>query len=854
MLEKAEQRFALPPPGWELPALAQDARASLSCDGQVYWLCDSCGAVNRVSWELLSSLAPERTPCGSCMHEGLVPIRHLARVTWRCSDCNALAAVTSDGFDRPRCPECHSMDLTVVDCEVAPPFPSRFHDIVFGHTWGVEANDDIQVLIPELQHLAGYPDFAEYLVIYARLCARLSTASYPSPSTWWCQMSNYEANLLWEACRRGHDVEVGVQAHQLFREIYESTTNDFMRVAVGFNVAGCAHTLISRFGNEVVSLLTATPDLASEACGICKSLIAYWQGETSPTATEQACRLYILLGDLTANKAQSDSEIHEALDFYRQAQSVGISGPRLQHQILESTGCAIAKLTVIPEELEAHAKSALDAVASSDEGGRAWTEKIVALGALAAICARHDDRNGRLRHLREAGRLAANEIASGFATDVRAIAEGRILPRALQDRASAHGRTFDALTDALAQAGDEDGALMAAETQRAGSLRIWTMPRSQISAIERSAGEHITKASISRLLGDSATGDVPPIIDVTSGSDLSGTARRLGAALLSVSMWQGTTTVVAIGTKGQPYDLFRWTPPPEACDKLVSLANQLLEPSPLREGRVRAISALATEVLLEPPLRALADAGLQRLAVSLPAILLRVPLEAGLLDGKPLVDQFALAYTPSLGALGDLTEREHKHRPQRLLVVGYGGDDLSAVEDELDQICKAWGTGVEVIAGKSCTKKAVCSVMGEPFDMIHFACHGSFDALRPLHSALHLDKAQRSANSLTALDILGVRLQCSPVVTLSACSSALTSIGSSNSCVGLLGSFLRAGARAVVGSRWKVRDTAAKDFMTGYYSCVKTRDVFDAFVTTQRGLSRGSLETWAAFSYIGSFA
>jgi CHAT domain-containing protein len=76
----------------------------------------------------------------------------------------------------------------------------------------------------------------------------------------------------------------------------------------------------------------------------------------------------------------------------------------------------------------------------------------------------------------------------------------------------------------------------------------------------------------------------------------------------------------------------------------------------------------------------------------------------------------------------------------------------------------------------------------------------------------------------------------------------------SNSFAGLTGSFLRSGARCVIGSRWPVYDDAAMLFMTTLYSGLRRNsgDILECFAAAQRARRAASgIEDWAAFSFVG---
>jgi hypothetical protein len=207
-----------------------------------------------------------------------------------------------------------------------------------------------------------------------------------------------------------------------------------------------------------------------------------------------------------------------------------------------------------------------------------------------------------------------------------------------------------------------------------------------------------------------------------------------------------------------------------------------------------------------------------------------------------------------LSLAADLASRRAAGPPQRILAVLYGGGDLPRATQEIEGMRALWGSSVDVLRGADSTKRDVLHALGREYDLVHFACHGTFEALDPLQSALFLDEDHtRDSKRITAGDLLGRRLPGAPTVSLSACSSSLTSYGMTNDCTGLTGSLLRAGARAVIGSRWAVFDDTAATFMCKVYEAMADGVSGSlALSRVQRSLrSQRGLEDWAAFSYLG---
>jgi CHAT domain-containing protein len=193
---------------------------------------------------------------------------------------------------------------------------------------------------------------------------------------------------------------------------------------------------------------------------------------------------------------------------------------------------------------------------------------------------------------------------------------------------------------------------------------------------------------------------------------------------------------------------------------------------------------------------------------------------------------------------------------ERLLIVGYQGADLCHAADEVAALETLFAERASYLPGEKCTKRRVVEQLNGDYEYIHLICHGTFDANHPPESALIFrDRPDADAYRLRAHEIESmVRFPRRPIVTLSACSTALTADSRSNTWTGLPGALMRVGARCIVGTRWPVRDAAAAQMMRYFYrTLINTDDepitCFFAMQDAQR--PSGRLEDWACFGYLG---
>jgi CHAT domain-containing protein len=106
--------------------------------------------------------------------------------------------------------------------------------------------------------------------------------------------------------------------------------------------------------------------------------------------------------------------------------------------------------------------------------------------------------------------------------------------------------------------------------------------------------------------------------------------------------------------------------------------------------------------------------------------------------------------------------------------------------------------------------------LGE-FGVLHFAAHTVVDYDHPDRSAVVLFPGSEEEDGfLQVREVVDLNLD-NKVVVLSSCRSASGTVFRGDGITGLARGFFLAGARAVVGSLWPVRDDQAKSFMLEFY-------------------------------------
>ncbi len=187
-----------------------------------------------------------------------------------------------------------------------------------------------------------------------------------------------------------------------------------------------------------------------------------------------------------------------------------------------------------------------------------------------------------------------------------------------------------------------------------------------------------------------------------------------------------------------------------------------------------------------------------------------VPLHALSLNGAPLIDRNPVCYAPSASVMR-YCQGKRKGVRKTAVVLGDSRDDLPHAREEALSIGDMFA--VKPRLGADVTKPAVLRDLdGQDADVIHVACHGSFDARDPLDSRIFL----HGENDLTARDIFGLRLR-ADLITLSGCQTAVSELRPGDELIGLTRALIFAGTPSAVVSLWSVDDMSTGFLMRSFY-------------------------------------
>ncbi|HEX2085533.1 MAG TPA: CHAT domain-containing protein [Solirubrobacteraceae bacterium] len=827
-----------------LPAsfLTDGVLPMLSTDAQLYLACAACHTEWRADPE---TWRPDRPPaCAGCGARALVPAIHAWHLETMCAECEHWFERTDNLLVTARCPRCGSTKLTAYGARFHE-HPETFRDLLTGYRWGVDVDADLTQIINETEALKVRPHGPRHVTPLILLLERLEGAGAYGADADRSLLTNARGLLLRELFRLAGVVTAGMEAVRVLETAADRARDVINRALREHNVAMAVFSLLAWHPHDSFwETAMARPRLRAAGTAAGERALAIWQdlaNQGFDAAPLQIARVSHVLGDLASVGSTDELSARTALEHYNRALAqpgvdartrFGLRSSRLVVALTPS-----GRLLLDAGEFEAD----LEAVTTADESDRRFSDRWRSLGIKGRYAEQRGDDEGAQAAFEESAALALDEISKAF--DEQSLVH-------LGER---YVRVFDELARFFVRTGRPERALGAIETVRAATVRTFELKPNALYA------------GLAELLGLPPTHTRQPaleLVDVVPPlAQAPPDAFPADIGFLALS-WCGpvVSAVIVQRPEGSPpiCAARQWTASEELIDALAAFPDPTA--GPFREQRLRAHCRVAFEAMVEPLMPLLRESGIRRLAVSAPGPLSHLPFEA-FGPGKPtpdLGDEFEVFYLPSLSLGMDLAGRGRLAAAPRLLLIAYPGTDLPATRREITQLAEGWPGEVTVLDEASATRNAVIDELTGGYSFIHFACHGTFDPLRPLRSALHLAAStERESQTVSADDLRRLDLRATaPAVTLSACSSALTSYGPTNDCTGLTGSFLRAGASAVVGSRWPVYDRVAADFMRRLYAALPEHDyaIRPALHRVQRDVREADdrVENWAAFSYLGT--
>ena len=223
-----------------------------------------------------------------------------------------------------------------------------------------------------------------------------------------------------------------------------------------------------------------------------------------------------------------------------------------------------------------------------------------------------------------------------------------------------------------------------------------------------------------------------------------------------------------------------------------------------------------------------------------------------------VIEEHEIFQLPSASIL-KFCRKKNKDVKGKVLAIGNpqlkdAGLDIPFSEDEVKAIGRLY-PGSKIFT-KASASETNFKRNASPFEILHLACHGIFDAESPLDSALLLSPSPYDDGRLTASEIFNLNLN-SSLVTISACRSGLAKIRAGDEIMGLPRAFIYAGSPSIVASLWNVSDEATAILMENFYRNLKQKHKAQALRDSQISLMKDARYShpffWAPFILVGDY-
>lgn len=209
-----------------------------------------------------------------------------------------------------------------------------------------------------------------------------------------------------------------------------------------------------------------------------------------------------------------------------------------------------------------------------------------------------------------------------------------------------------------------------------------------------------------------------------------------------------------------------------------------------------------------------------------------------------LIEDAAIAYTPSLTVLRETTKRRKNERAEvastTLLALGnplLGKetieratlvlrdeklDPLPEAEQEVRALGQLYGSPQsKVYIGPEAREDRVKTEAGQA-RILHFATHGTLDNASPMYSHLVLAAGDKNEDGLLeAWELMQLDLKADLAV-LSACETARGRFGAGEGMIGLTWALFVAGVPSTVVSQWKVESASTRDLMVNFHRAISS--------------------------------
>ncbi len=902
-------RSTLLPRSFDDPAVL----AALSSDGQIYamqedgesearvesWSASSIGdpvpaKAKKTSKHMRKKSAIESSNGDNSGEWRTRIVRHLLQEQWRCRDCSHETRVAHFLWQERRCPECWSLNLEIVESQVTPFRPDRFGNLgetfpsmeslsmkSADHVWGLSQDQDARALIDRFRSYKSAPSGHAHLYVLLLFARTLLTSRKSLDQDSFNLVLNV-GNIAQSYFRVAGSNEGAREMLDRFEQA-AGLDSDPVPVSIAKHSFGMAVIfLLDVYTEAHAELITGRRDLRQTAISNVRQALRLVEEniDRDPKGGAiQRARIRYALADLLRRGSATQAEQTESLAILEDLTEdemgvlyIAVRGARAE------TRLAVDLPEAVTEEIYRPYADAINELFELIYGAN--TFKLQQRWKWALVAGQHLLRCGVVER--------AMQYLQSSVTFIEKDTSFRSDPLTVTSDSEKYHQTFSVLAGLYTSIGWWFEALALLETYRGRALELASLADTERYELEFLSEERRSK----EYFGMIGPGDSPNLVVAEELANAKRTGRLLGpfeddyslpgleerlkdllkqagdedTLLMSLSIDDTTSSDKAVvsailmsaKTKKAEDGRFKlWTLTPDEMQKLTS--DFYTRQSSWREERLQQLSDQIFSYLIQPIEEELRFFACRRALIVTPSRLSNLPFEAfrvpaGSNQREGLPTRFAFMPSFMFGRSNETATPGHGQ--ERLLIIGYEGADLPDADREAEFLGGLFGTRATYIPGRECTKKKVAEALGGAYDYIHFICHGTYDADHPGESSLYFrdlwtaDAFRLSARELRDL----VRFSRRPVVTMSACSTALTADSRSNTWHGLPGSMMEVGARCVIGTRWAVEDSVARKRMGEFYQQVlkSGKTVLESFFAMQdEARDREPMEEWACFGYLG---
>jgi CHAT domain-containing protein len=223
-----------------------------------------------------------------------------------------------------------------------------------------------------------------------------------------------------------------------------------------------------------------------------------------------------------------------------------------------------------------------------------------------------------------------------------------------------------------------------------------------------------------------------------------------------------------------------------------------------------------------------------------------------------LLHRFVIEYIPSASVWLKLRERRNRPQGSGILALAPRTDRLPGSRAEVGALRRLYGRDANVLIDAEATERAFLK-LAPKYDVVHLATFGVLNKHNPLFSFVELRNGGGEDGRLETHEVFALELSASLVV-LSACQTgvgagSVADVPPGDDWVGLVRTFLFAGAANVMATLWPVEDRSTAELMDEFYRRYRVqRSPGEALGEAQRAMARDPRTShpfyWAGFALV----